>query len=595
MLPLALLAFIGLAYDFQEQTSLTQQRALETTRALATAMDAEIDRSVAALSVLSTSEALDSGDTRSFEFAARRAVRSQPGWRFVSLAGVDGRHLVNTFFAPGAELPDRQREPESFKRALETGKPQVGRLVSGRDGWGFPVRYPVVRDGKVRYVLTAVANPDVARDILMRQRMSDTWVLSVFDSTGTRVARSRANEKMIGTSGHESLRRLLAQPANEGVGVTTTLEGDEVFTAYTRSRSGWSVVMGLPVAAAHAPAWTTLAFTSGVAVISLLAGLFSAFLLARRINRPMSDLTLAASSLARGETPHIAPSGVREIDEVASAMTTAAWDLQRVQAERAGLLERERAARTQAEAANRGKDQFLAMLGHELRNPLAALSSASTLLEMGVADADKQKQLHGVIKRQVSNLGRLTDDLLDTARALVGKVELRRAPVDLSRVTANAISSLAMAGRSNEHVIERDLQEAWVSGDEARLEQVACNLLVNATKYTPPGKRIRITTRREDGHSVLVVEDEGQGLSADLVHRVFEPFVQGERNLDRAQGGLGIGLTLVKSLVELHGGTVSVTSEGEERGARFTVTLPAIERAVAKEAAPAAGSPERVG
>jgi len=583
MLPLALLAFVGLAYDFQEQTSLTHQRALETTRALATAVDAEIDRSIAALRVLATSEALDRGDIPAFEAAARRAVASQPGWRFVSLAGLDGRHLVNTFFKPGEALPDRQREPESFTRALQTAAPQVGTIVNGRDGWAFPVRFPVVREGTVRYVLTAVAKPDVARDILMRQRMSDDWVLSVFDSAGARVARSKSHEKMLGTRGHESLRSLLSHAAPEGVGVTTTMEGENVFTAYTRSRSGWSVVMGLPVAAAHAPAWTSLAFTSAVVVLSLVAGLFAALFLARRINEPMSHLTSAANSLVRGEVPRIAPSGLREVDEVASALTTAAEDLHRVQAERAGLLAREREARAQAEAANHSKDQFLAMLGHELRNPLAALSSASALLEMGVPDPNAQKQLHGVIRRQVGNLGRLTDDLLDTARALLGKIDLRRAPVDLARVAANAINALAMTGRSSEHRIERDLHEAWVSGDEVRLEQVACNLLVNATKYTPAGKLIRVTTRREDGHAILVVEDEGHGLSPELAARVFDPFVQGKRSIDRAQGGLGVGLTLVKSLVELHGGTVAVRSEGEDRGAEFIVSIPAMERVSAPD------------
>ena len=223
------------------------------------------------------------------------------------------------------------------------------------------------------------------------------------------------------------------------------------------------------------------------------------------------------------------------------------------------------------------------MLGHELRNPLAALSSASALLEMGVPDPNAQKQLHGVIRRQVGNLGRLTDDLLDTARALLGKIELRRAPVDLARVAANAINALAMTGRSSAHRIERDLHEAWVSGDEVRLEQVACNLLVNATKYTPAGKLIRVTTRREDGHAILVVEDEGHGLSPELAARVFDPFVQGKRSIDRAQGGLGVGLTLVKSLVELHGGTVAVRSEGEDRGAEFIVSIPAMERVSAPD------------
>jgi signal transduction histidine kinase/ActR/RegA family two-component response regulator len=392
-----------------------------------------------------------------------------------------------------------------------------------------------------------------------------------------RVARSRANDKMIGTRGHRSLEQIIAGTLPQGTGVTTTLEGDEVFTAFTRLHdSNWTIVMGLPVAIAQAPARTSLAITSLVVLLSLAIGLVSAFFVARHINEPMAQLRGAAAALGRGEPPQLAPSGVREIDDVAAALAGASRELKAAEEERAELLRREHEARTQAEAANSAKDQFLAMLGHELRNPLAALASAAALLEMNRSDAAAQARIHGVITRQVANLKRLTDDLLDAARALLGKIELQHAPVDLARVAAGVLGAMAATGRAQGHRIEEDLREAWTLGDEVRLEQVVANLLVNATKYTPPGKAIRISTRTEGADAVLEIEDEGQGMSPELAARAFDLFVQGKRHLDRSQGGLGIGLTLVRRLVELHLGQVSVHSEGEDLGSRFTVRLPAI-------------------
>ncbi len=236
------------------------------------------------------------------------------------------------------------------------------------------------------------------------------------------------------------------------------------------------------------------------------------------------------------------------------------------------------AARSQAESANRAKDEFLAMLGHELRNPLAALSNAASLLQQDPAANRMGTRAREVIQRQVSHLARLTDDLLDAARALLGKIDLRSEPVDLSRVVSLAIGTLTATGRLGKHRVIVDLDEAWINGDPVRLDQIVCNLLINAVKYTPEGGTITVRTRREGDDSVLIVADDGVGMSPELAARAFELFVQGERGLDRSQGGLGIGLTLVRRLAELHGGQAEVHSDGEGRGSEFTVRFPAAER-----------------
>jgi signal transduction histidine kinase/ActR/RegA family two-component response regulator len=402
-----------------------------------------------------------------------------------------------------------------------------------------------------------------------------------------RVARSRAHQQFIATRPAESLARMIAGSSDEGTGMTRTLEGDTVFTAYTRlQRVHWTVAMGLPASAVYLGVFrTTAAYVIAVA-FSLIVGLLAAFALARRINRPMAELREAAHSLGRGEEAPIPDTGIREIHDVGAAIADAARKRRAFEAEREDLLRREQAARSEAEAASRAKDNFLAMLGHELRNPLAALSNAASLLKHGGNRPDIAARSRDVIERQVTHLARLTDDILDAARALLGKIELRPEPVDLAKVAAQALATLGATGRTDRHQLKVQLEEAWIEGDPVRLDQIVSNLLVNAVKYTPERGTITVRTRRTADESVLTVADDGVGMSPDLAARAFDLFVQGERGLDRAQGGLGIGLTLVRRLAELHHGSAEVVSEGDNRGSEFTVRFPAI----AKPAAPPAPS-----
>ena len=251
----------------------------------------------------------------------------------------------------------------------------------------------------------------------------------------------------------------------------------------------------------------------------------------------------------------------------------------------ARLFGRQEAARAEAEAANRAKDEFLAMLGHELRNPLGAISNAAHLLVMTESRGDDTTRARDIIARQVQHLTRLVDDLLDVSRVVAGKVVLRLQPVELAE-TARRIAALHGGGR---HVIAVDSTPVWVSADPTRLEQILTNLMANAVKYTQPGGEIAVTVGREREGAVVRVRDSGSGIRPELLPRVFDLFVQGDRSLERTGGGLGIGLTLVRHLVQLHGGTVEAGSEGPGRGSTFTVRLPVL--AVAPVPAGAASAP----
>ncbi|HEY2775886.1 MAG TPA: ATP-binding protein [Candidatus Binatia bacterium] len=227
----------------------------------------------------------------------------------------------------------------------------------------------------------------------------------------------------------------------------------------------------------------------------------------------------------------------------------------------------------QARAVNHAQADFLALLAHELRNPLAAISSAAQLL--AVARSDEERTLpESVIQRQVAHLARLVDELMDTARASAGDIALERRPVILGEAVERALDLLRAGMNPAWHVIEVDADEVSVDADPQRLEQIVLELVGNAIKYTPAGRRIRIIVRDEGEKASLRVEDEGVGIAPSALPKIFGLFVQSQRTADRVAGGLGIGLTLVRMLVELHGGSVEASSEGPGRGSVFTVRLP---------------------
>ncbi len=228
--------------------------------------------------------------------------------------------------------------------------------------------------------------------------------------------------------------------------------------------------------------------------------------------------------------------------------------------------------REAAEAANLAKDEFLAMLGHELRNPLAPILTALQLLKLrGIEAAERER---AVIERQVRHVVQLVDDLLDVSRITRGRIELRRESVELVDVVVRAVELASPLLEQQRHELRVDVPRGLrVSVDPVRLAQVVTNLLTNAAKYTEPGGIVTVQAVRDDAHALLRVTDTGIGIDPGTLPRVFDLFVQERQSLARSQGGLGLGLAIVRSLVELHGGTVAARSEGKGAGAEFTIRL----------------------
>jgi CheY-like chemotaxis protein len=215
------------------------------------------------------------------------------------------------------------------------------------------------------------------------------------------------------------------------------------------------------------------------------------------------------------------------------------------------------------------------MLGHELRNPLGAISNAIGIIRDVRHTHDQREYASAVINRQTEHLKRLIDDLLDVGRVMTGKIVLEKRPLDLAQSVRHVLTALETAGKTGDHDITVEASPAWVLADPTRIEQVISNLITNAVTYTPPGGRIRVTAARAAESAVLEVSDTGVGIAPEILPNLFELFFQGEQAIDRPISGLGIGLTLVRKLVELHGGTVIVASAGRGQGSTFTVRLSA--------------------
>jgi signal transduction histidine kinase/ActR/RegA family two-component response regulator len=577
ILPVAAMSGIGLRAVVQQQRAQADRVGLELARALATAVDAELRGTTSVLESLATATTLDRGDLAAFMERAHRILERQPSWAAVMLADPSAQRIADTRLPPGARLPPIA-EPESFEAVVRTRAAVVGNLLRGVRGEHlFAVRVPVVRHDELRYVLTALVKPEAMLDVIRRQRVPDDWVISIFDAHGRRVARSRAHAETLGGEAAASLQALMASGAPEGIGQTYALEGDRIYTAYSRIQpGGWVAAPGIPAALVEGAVYRSLVVYGGGILLSVVVGLTAAVGVARSITRPIAAVGAAAQSIGRAETPEFPETSIREIRAVADVLATAGTELRRAAAERERLLSTAQEAREAAEAANRTKDEFLAVLSHELRTPLNAVYGWARMLRAGQLPEDAVGRALEAIERNANAQVQLIDDLLDVSRVASGKMRLDVRPVDLTTVIEAALDAVKPAADAKRIRLQTvlDPRAGTITGDPNRLQQVVWNLLMNAVKFTPRSGRVQIHLQRVNSHVQIVVSDTGQGIAPDVLPFIFDRFRQADSSTTRAQAGLGLGLALVKHLVELHGGSVAAQSSGENKGTTFVVTLP---------------------
>jgi signal transduction histidine kinase/ActR/RegA family two-component response regulator len=572
LLPLAALGAWSVHLAAEYHQSEQERTLLDLARALSSAVDAELDGTVATLASMARTPALDEGDVRAFYPIARDQALAQPEWLGVILADAQGRMLFRTT-APLDAPPQPVADPASLRLALVLRRPVIGHLSRGKGGRpAVPVRYPAIDAAGHAYVLTAVVQPDRVMRVIARQQVPAGSMITVLDSDGTIVARSSGEPDRAGSPPSPTLARLIRLNGPEGVGATRTIEGEAAATAYTRmSRYGWTVAVGAPPAGWVGGARQGFVWYAAGIVLSLALSIGLASLLAGRLVRRIGTLETGFAALGAGADLAVPRSRIREIDAMGAALREAGAQRAERERERGSLMDtlaqvlaKREEALDQARQAGRAKDEFLAVLGHELRNPLAPIAGALDLMDLRNDEGSRRER--GIMRRQVAHLKHLVDDLLDVSRIASGKLRIESAPVDLAAVARHAVAALP------DQPIRLDVPDAlWVDGDEHRLVQVLGNLLSNAARFGSTDTRVVLEC--VDGEARLAVSDNGIGMDAALAERVFEPFYQAPQPLVR-HSGLGLGLAIVRRIVELHGGRVSAHSDGPGRGSRFEIRLP---------------------
>lgn len=560
----------------------------ETANATALVVDREMASAVASLELLAASPALETGDMRSFYEQARLLNNDDMSW--IMLIDVLGEQLLHTLIPLGEPVPQAPLFDDMWK-SVELKRPTASSLTRNPlDGSLMTVIYVPVktRAGKT-FVLAKGFSLDFFTKTTFERNTPPEWVIGLLDHNGLLIARNFNSDTRIGQRARPELIEAI-RTTGTGIIRHPTTEGVDSYDAFTPSQvTGWSVAVAAPVdhvetAAARAAAVAALGFlvAIGVAVLGAAA-------LGRQLVRSIADAQEAASDLGTGQPPRPHPaSKVLELRRLQVALADASAMLRREQLSRQQaeskleeLLKNEYEARLRAEAENQSKDQFLAMLGHELRNPLAAISGAIALdrqqSENAGASGPMAEEARQIIQRQSQHLGHIVNDLLDISRLAGGKISLLTQPLDFGALAEGCFDALRATGRTTGFTLQVRSGPVWVEGDATRLEQSVSNLLVNALKFTPHGGTIDMNVGEQDGQAVLCLRDSGMGISAELLPHIFDVFTQGPASLDRAQGGLGIGLALVRQLVRLHGGTVEAASEGLGKGSTFTIRLPRIE------------------
>jgi signal transduction histidine kinase len=568
LLPLALLGIwsIHVASEYRQREQ--ERGLLDMARALSSAVDAELDSSVAALSTMAQHPSMLAGDVRGFYEVARIQAQVQPEWLGVLLADQDGKTLFRTNAPFGAEAP-ALADPDSLQRALSLHRAVVGRIARGKSGRAaVPVRIPVTDTHGHAFVLSAVVRPDRILRVIERQRAPSDSLIAVIDASGHIVARSKNQERFVTQPMTPALRELMSKNGLEGAGPTLTKEGDLVATAYSSmSRYGWTVVTNTPTTALRAGFFEGIAVYAAGIAISLAVCIALAYWLSGRIVGAFNALRRAAAALGAGRAFGVPHSRIRELGRMGRALEAAGRQRARQEIERSRLLASLEAALEQARQAGQAKDEFLAVLGHELRNPLSPIVASLDLMDM--RDEQGARQERAIMRRQVTHLKRLVDDLLDVSRIASGKLQLERRPLDLADTVRHAVAALPG------HAITLDAPDTvWIEGDDSRLVQVLSNLLSNAARFGSTATSVSLHADAGAGTATLAVQDNGIGMDAGLLSRVFEPFYQAPQQLARRTGGLGLGLAIVRKIVELHGGTVSASSAGPGQGSRFEVVLP---------------------
>ena len=572
LLPVLLFSTLPLTRLIQAERDTAVLTMKLAARATSIAVDGQWHEVIGLVRGLSSSNKLESGQLAQFGDKARTMAGDASA--YIVLYDETGQQLVDTALPSAAPLPDTRAEAvERVSKVLAGKNYVISDLMYGKIAQPHVVEiaFPVTLENGTRYLLGY--GFDVAELALALPPLDKGGnTFTIYDRQGMLLA-SNGRLAMVGAAAPPAVLAALRAGHN---GLVDT--GDGRYTMLAASAvSGWWVAMSADAATIDGTARRTVLYSVfGLLLALVLAGAV-AMAFSRRVTSAIARTGAAARAMGTGPRRLPLQSGIHEVDLLDQNVYLGAHLLASATAERERLLVDAQQARAIAESQNRSKDEFLAMLGHELRNPMAPITTAAHLIRMPQVRPEQLRQASEIISRQVEHMSHLVNDLLDVSRVTRGLIVLDRRPVAIEAVMAAAREQTASAIAGAGHRLETDIggDSYWVRGDATRLIQVLTNLLVNAAKYSPPGSLIRVEVARDGERIRIIVTDTGNGIEADLLPRIFELFSQGTRTSDRSTGGLGLGLALVKKLVELHGGSVNAYSEGPGKGSRFCVELPA--------------------
>ena len=551
VIPAALCTSLLIVYAYDRQRALVEDRTLDVARALAQTVDRELARYQAAMAALATSPHLTSGDLAAFQRQAEHAMRDLPGDIFV-LSDASGQQLVNTQRPFGEPLPLRASLSQ-VRRVFETGKPAISDLFVGEAARRplVAIDVPVRLENRVAYALAMAVFPERLGEVLNYQKIQPDWVVSIFDSQGTIVARNRAAEQFIGQKGAPALVQRMAQVA-EGRVETHTLEGIPVVAVFSRSAmSQWSVAIGIPHSSINRALWIPIGWIIAGAVLLFAAGIVMAQRLGSRLSRSIHGLIPPAVALGRGDPVVVPPLHLREADDVGRELVSAS----------ARLHDRERT---------------LAFVSHDLRSPLnvfmigaATVERLAQRLPGGEPICEVAASLTDLTRR----MSGMVDDLLSIAVSTGGgRSLLKIAPVSAASLLQRAADAARPLFADEEIELEvealGELPELRVDSD--RVLRVFANLVDNALKFTERQGCVVLRASAESDGVRFCVANSGPALSAAELESMFKPFWQAGQG-DRR--GAGLGLSICRSIVEAHGGRIWAEPEPGKR-VRICFALP---------------------
>lgn len=555
-----------------------RESALRSMRELARATISEVDRELGSLLVISRtltiSGDLNEGNFVAFYEQAKRA-NTQPE-TYTSLLDQTGLQVFNTYFPYTAELrPPRPATKERIKEILAKDTWQISNLIKGSRTGQYVVAAEVpvtIADGR-RFIITEWMYASSLQKTIPSVNVPKGWLIGVFDRNALTVARNHRHEEAVGTPPDPVVANAILAGKQE-VFKALSREGIEVYVVIAKSSlSGWSVGLGVPVAEIESAARRAALIGALGLMLAISAGALASFIIGRRLVDSMRQARVSAMQLGKGEMPSRLSSEVTEVDELHQAHYEAGKLLHEANVARDRHFAEMQQAQALAEAQSKAKDEFLAMLGHELRNPLAALSSGISLLKQENVPETTRQRAQDILERQTVHLGAIVDELLDTQRILGGKITLNKRCLDLAQAARACLDTYDANGKTTDYTVRLQLDSAFIDADATRLNQMVGNLLDNAFKYTPEGGSIEVSVCKEGKDAVMKIVDNGVGISATLLPNIFDVFVQGPVT-NRAKGGLGIGLAVVQALAQQHGATINAESPGVGQGSIFTLRFP---------------------